>query len=86
MTDEQLKQAQNLKSRINSLKLKIGYWEKATDIAGIKIRYQFKDDFLKEYRSFDDDGNYVDFEVLKTLTLQNMKTKLAELEKEYREL
>ena len=84
MTDEQLKQGQDLKSRIDSLKNKIGYWEKAEYMTEIHLQYTTA--YPSERRSVADDGRYINFGVLKTLTLQTMKTKLEELEKEYREL
>lgn len=86
MTDEQLKQGQELKKRIDSLKGRIEYWGKATDIIEIKIQYQFRDGYLAESRHFVDEGKYVNFDGLKTLTLQAMRAELEELEKEYREL
>lgn len=86
MTDEQLTKGQALKSKIDRLKSKIQYWEKAECITEIHLQYQFRDGYLGENRTFTDTGVYVNFEVLKTLTLQTMKTKLEELEKEYREL
>ena len=86
MTDEQLTKGQALKSRIDRLKSKIQYWEKAECIIEIHLQYQFRDGYLGEKRNFTDDAAYVNFGVLKTLALQAMKTKLEELEKEYREL
>lgn len=87
MTDEQLKQGQELKFRIDKLKGKIGYWERATGIIEINIQYLFRGgQYLEEKRNFVDDGRYVNFDVLKTLTLQSMRTELEKLEKEYREL
>ena len=84
MTDEQLNKGQELKKKIDSLRSKIGYWEKATCIVEIHLQYPYA--YPSESRTFTDTGTYVNFEVLKTLTLQTMKTKLEELEKEYREL
>lgn len=86
MTDEQLKQGQALKSEIDRLREKIEYWERATGIIEINLQYQFRDGYLEEKRHFVDEGKFVDFNVLKTLTLQAMRTKLETLEKEYREL
>ena len=84
MTDEQLKRGQALKSRIDSLKDKIEYWEKGVEITEIHIQYPCA--YPAENRTFADDGRYVDFNVLKVLALQAMNKKLQELEKEYREL
>lgn len=84
MTDEQLNQGQDLKSRIDRLKEKIEYWEKATCI--IEIHLQYPNAYPSESRIFTDEGKYVNFDVIKSLTLQTMKKRLEELEKEYREL
>ena len=84
MTDKQLKQGQDLKSKIDKLKIKIEYWEKATGITEINLRYL--NAYPSESRFFSDDGDYVNFNVLKTLTLQTMRTELEILEKGYREL
>ena len=86
MTDEQLKQGQELKSKIDKLKGKIGYWERATGILEINLQYRFSSGYLEDKRNFVDEGEYVNFDVLKTLTLQAMRTELEKLEKEYREL
>ena len=84
MTDEQLKQGQDLKSRIDRLKDEIEYWEKAECI--VEIRMQYTTAYPSESRSVADDGRYVNFDVLKTLTLQAMRTELKKLENEYKEL
>lgn len=84
MTDEQLERGKKLKTQIDKLKSKIGYWEKATCITEIHVQYPCT--YPAENRTFIDNGSYVNFEVLKTLTLQAMNKKLEELEKEYREL
>ena len=86
MTDEQLKQGQELKTKIGRLRENIRYWKDATGIIEINIQYQFRDGYLEEKRHFVDEGYYVNFDVLKTLTLQAMRTELEKLEKEYREL
>lgn len=84
MTDEELKQGQELKAKIDRLKGNIEYWEKATNI--IEIRLQYSNAYPSESRTFTDEGYYVNFEVLKTLTLQAMRTELEKFEKEYGEL
>ena len=84
MTDEQLKKGQELRSKIARLKGKIENWEKGVEITEIRIQYPCA--YPAENRTFADDGQYVDFNVLKVLALQAMNKKLQELEKEYREL
>lgn len=84
MTDEQLKKGQVLKSRIDELRRKIENWEKAEEIYSIGLKY--KTLYPADIIHISDTGCYVNFEVLKTLTLQTMNKKLEELEKEYREV
>lgn len=87
MTDEQLKQGQALKSRIDRLKRDIELWKQATGIIEINIQYLVRGgQYLEEKKNFVDEGEFVNFDVLKTLTLQAMRTELEQLEKEYREL
>lgn len=86
MTDEQLKRGEELKTQINRLRGKIDHWKKATGILEINLQFQYRDGYLEEKRNFVDGGEFVNFDVFKTLALQTMKTKLEELEKEYREL
>ena len=84
MNDEQLKRGQELKSEIDKLKESIEYWEKARGVT--EIRLHFFNAYPSETRFFTDEGDYINFKVLKTLTLQSMCEKLETLEKEYREL
>ena len=84
MTDEQLKRGQELKSDIDRLKDRIEYWEKARGVTEIRLHYL--NAYPSETRSFADEGYYINFEVLKTLTLQSMRDRLEKLEKEYRGL
>ena len=85
MTDEQLKKGQDLKSRIDSLKGKMMFWGKATSIDAIILRYPLGNGYGDQ--AYEDRScRFVNFDALKTLTLQTMKTELEKLEKEYREL
>lgn len=84
MTDEQLKQGQRLSEKIGELKERIYRWERADKVQSLTIHCPT--DYPAGGKDHTDSGFYVNFEVLKTLTLQTMKTKLEELEKEYREL
>lgn len=84
MTDEQLKQGQELKAKIDRLKGNIEYWEKARGVTEIRLHYL--NAYPSETRFFTDEGDDINFEVLKALTLQSMREKLEKLEKEYREL
>lgn len=84
MTDEQLTRGKVLKEKIDELRNRISKWERADEIREISIHYPT--DYPAGGSTFNDRGKYVNFDVLKTLTLQAMKTKLEELENEYREL
>lgn len=84
MTDEQLKRGQDLSEKIGELRERISKWERADKIRSLTVHYPT--DYPAGGNEFNDSGFYVNFGVLKTLTLQAMRTKLEELEKEYREL
>ena len=84
MTDEQLTRGKALKEKIDELRKRISKWERANRIHSVTIHYPT--DYPAGGNDYIDSGLYVNFDVLKTLTLQAMRTKLEELEKEYREL
>lgn len=84
MTDKQLKRGQELKSEIENLNRRIAYWNNADFILTVSIHCPVS--YPSGGNDYLDDGKYVNFHVLKTLTLQAMRTELEKLEKEYREL
>lgn len=84
MTDEQLKQGQKLSETIDGLRRRISKWEKADKVQSLTIHYPT--DYPTGGNDYTDSGFYVNFDVLKTLTLQAMRTELEKLEKEYEEL
>ena len=84
MTDEQLKQGQKLSEKIGGLKNRISKWERADKVQSLTIHYPT--DYPAGGNDYIDSGFYVNFDVLKTLTLQAMRTELEKLEKEYGEL
>lgn len=84
MTDEQLTRGKALKEKIDELRNRISKWERADKIREISIHYPT--DYPAGGSTFNDSGKYVNFDVLKTLALQAMRTELERLEKEYREL
>ena len=84
MTDEQLTRGKALKEKIDELKNRISKWERADKVRSLTIHYPT--DYPAGGNEFIDSGFYVNFDVLKTLTLQAMRTELEKLEKEYREL
>lgn len=84
MTDEQLEIGQRLSEKIGELKNRISKWERANRIHSVTIHYPT--DYPVGGSDYTDSGLYVNFDVLKTLTLQAMRTELELLEKEYREL
>lgn len=84
MTDEQLKRGQMLSEKIGELKERIYRWERANKVQSLTIHYPT--DYPAGGEDYTESGFYVNFGVLKTLTLQAMRTELEKLEKEYAEL
>lgn len=84
MTDEQLTRGQILSDEIKELKTRIYKWERADRVQSLTIHYPT--DYPAGGNDYTDRGEFVNWEVLKTLTLQAMKTELEKLEKEYAEL
>ena len=84
MTDEQLKKGLGLKYKIIRLREQIAYWENADSIYKIMMRYSIV--YMAGSDICGDNKNFVDFDRMKTLTLQAMRTELGKLEKEYTEL
>lgn len=84
MTDKQLTRGRLLFDEIKELKNQINKWEKADRVQSLTIHYPT--DYPAGGNDFTDRGEYVNWEVLRTLTLQSMNNRLQELEKEYAEL
>ena len=84
MTDEQLTRGKILSDEIKELKNRIYKWKKADRVQSLTIHYPT--DYPAGGNDYTDGGEYVNWEVLKTLTLQAMETELEQLEKEYAEL
>lgn len=81
MTDEQLKQGQMLKSDIDNIHSQLSLWEKARSVVSISLNYIDGDRYRTTETSY-----RVNFSELKEWTLQQLKNRLEELEKEYAEL
>lgn len=84
MTDEQLTRGKILSDEIKELKGRISKWERADRVQSLTIHYPT--DYPVGGNDYTDSGKYVNWEVLRTLTLQSMNNRLHELEKEYAEL
>lgn len=84
MTEEQLKNGQNLLERINRLEKKIKRWEQAEKLVNVKIRIP-----TDSYRSEDyeeTDTSYLNFEEMKMLVLARMNKRLEQLKQEFEAL
>lgn len=84
MTDEQLTRGKVLSDEIKELKCRIDKWKRANRVQSLTIHYPT--DYPVGGNDYTERGEYVNWEVLRTLTLQSMNNKLQELEKEYAEL
>ena len=84
MTDEQLTRGKVLSDEIKELKNRIYKWKNADSVQSLTIHYPT--DYPAGGNNYTDRGEYVNWEVLRTLTLQSMNNRLQELEKEYAEL
>ena len=84
MTNEQLTRGKILSYEIKELKDRIYKWKKADRVQSLTIHYPT--DYPAGGNDYTDRGEYVNWEVLKTLTLQSMNNRLQELEKEFAEL
>lgn len=73
-----------MSDEIKELKNRIYKWRKADRVRSLTIHYPT--DYPAGGNDYTDGGEYVNWEVLRTLTLQSMNDRLQELEKEYAEL
>ena len=87
MTEEQLRNGQNLIDKINRLEKRIAVWNKSTGIHHLTISYPGERYSCQE--EIYDDGyvsDYIDFDVIKTLVLSNMNKRLNELKEQFQNL
>lgn len=80
MTEERLKKASELLERIKEYQKEIASWEMA-------VRFRNKEVQLKsDYMGYEVRTGFIDFEVVKTLTLARLKKDLEVLETEFKNL
>lgn len=80
MTEERLKKANELLERIKEYQKEIDYWKKS-------VCFRNKDVSLKsDDMSYLVNVGFIDFEVVKTLTLARLKKDLESLETEFKNL
>lgn len=85
MTEEQLKNGQNLLERINRLEKKIKRWEQAEKLVGVKIR--IPTDYPCRTEDYEEtDTSYLNFEEMKMLVLARMNKRLEQLKQEFESL
>ena len=80
MNKDQLTQGKTLDDKIQSIKTQIGYWENASRISSILL-------YVNGYNTAQNPNlDYVNFEVLKTLTIASLNKELALLEEQFNKL
>lgn len=80
MTEERLKKANELLERIKEYQKEIDYWK-------MSVCFRHKDVSLKsDNMSYLVNAGFIDFEVVKTLTLARLKKDLESLETEFKNL
>lgn len=87
MTEEQLKDGQNLIDKIKTLEKRIAAWNKSTKIHHIVLsnpseRCSYQMETYEDHNI----SAYIDFDVIKTLVLANMNKRLEGLEEQFRKL
>lgn len=84
MTEEQLKNGQNLLERINRLEKRIRRWEQAERLYSVKIRIPTDSYRNEDYE--ETETSYFNFEEMKMLVLARMNKKLEQLKEEFETL
>lgn len=85
MTEEQLKNGQNLLERINRLEKRIKRWEQADRLASVRIRIPI--DYPCRTEDYEEtDTSYLNFEEMKMLVLARMNRRLEQLKQEFEAL
>ena len=87
MTEEQLKDGQNLIDKINRLEKRIAVWNKSTRIHHLTISYP-NERYSYQEETYEDNNvsAYIDFDVIKTLVLSNMNKRLNALKEQFKNL
>lgn len=80
MTEERLKKSNELLKKIKDYKQEIDFWEKADSFRNRKVQLLDNNDYFEVCTTF------IDFEVMKTLTLARLKKELEVLETEFKNL
>lgn len=83
MTDEQLEKGLALKERIDTVRKSLELWERAERLDGIQLSVK---DYPAGCLTVTYNGDYVNFDVLKVQTIDTIRKRLDELEKEYERL
>lgn len=80
---EKLKKANDLSNIINQVEERLRYWESSKGVSSINIVYLNSSGGNNTQQL---DNKYIEFEVLKTLTISAIKKHLAELKTEFNNL
>lgn len=87
MTEEQLKEGQDLIDQIKKLEKRIKIWNKSTKIYNLILSYP--SEIHRGQSETCEDCNvsaYINFDVIKTLVLSNMNKRLNELKEQFQNL
>ena len=87
MTEQQLKDGQNLIDKIRTLEKRIEAWNKSTKIHHIVLsnpseRCSYQIETYEDHNI----SAYIDFDVIKALVLSNMNKRLNELKEQFQNL
>lgn len=87
MTEEQLKEGQDLIDKIKRLEKKIKIWNKSIEINHLVLSYP-SEIYSCQSETYEDCNvsAYIDFDVIKTLVLSNMNKRLNELKEQFQDL
>lgn len=83
MTNEKLEKAIQLKEKIARLEHRLKIWSKSEKVKSINLEY-LNDNYTMSSENVDE--NFIDFQVLKTLTVNAITKHLDEVKKEYQNL
>lgn len=87
MTEEQLKDGQDLIDQIKKLEQRIEIWNKSTKIYNLILSYPSKI-YSGQSQTWEDHNisAYIDFDLIKTLVLSNLNKRLNELKEQFQNL
>lgn len=82
MDNDKLQRATQLKESIESVEKQKKFWDSATEIRSVGVLWDYGNGFTMDNVQ----TKYINFDVLKALTLDTINKKLSELKNQYAEL